>query len=135
MQDEFDCSDYPVNHLLHNTTNKKVLGKFKDEMKGAIVEEFVGLRAKMYSILWSGGCVRICKGISICVNKFVHKHDMYKECLLNTNCRVDNIVRIGSVNHNLYTIEEKKISLSPFDDKRYILDDKVNTLAYGHYSI
>ena len=135
MQDEFDCSDYPVDHPLHSTTNKKVLGKFKDEMKGAIVEEFVGLRAKMYSILWTGGSVRTCKGISTCVNKFVHKHEMYKECLLNTNCRVDKIVRIGSVDHKLYTMEQKKISLSPFDDKRYILDDKVKTLAYGHYNI
>ena len=23
----------------------------------------------------------------------------------------------------------------PFDDKRYMLDDKINTLAYGHYNI
>ena len=31
MQEEFDCSDYPDYHFLHNKKNKKVLGKFKDE--------------------------------------------------------------------------------------------------------
>ena len=53
MQQEFDCSDYPEDHPLYSTTNKKVLGKFKDEMNGGIIEEFVGLRSKIYSILWT----------------------------------------------------------------------------------
>ena len=30
---------------------------------------------------------------------------------------------------------EKKKSLSAFDDKRYILDDGINTLPYGHKDI
>ena len=54
---------------------------------------------------------------------------MYKECLFNTSTRVDSVVGIGSVDHNLYTIQTNKISLSPFDDKRYVLDDKIQTLA------
>ena len=49
--------------------------------------------------------------------------------------RVDSVVRIGSVDHNLYTIQTNKISLSPFDDKRYVFDDKIQTLAYGHYKL
>ena len=52
MQDEFDCSDYPEHHFLHNKKNKKVLGKFKDEMCGNIIYEYVGLISKMYSIVW-----------------------------------------------------------------------------------
>ena len=60
---------------------------------------------------------------------------MYKECLFNTSTRVDSVVGIGSVDHNLYTIQTNKISLSPFDDKRYVLDDKIQTLAYGHYKL
>ena len=42
---------------------------------------------------------------------------------------------IKSKNHNLGTYETNKISLSCFDDKRYILKDGVNTLAYGHKDI
>ena len=38
--------------------------------------------------------------------------------------------------HNLYTQNVTKIALSPFDDKRYLLNDNTHrTLAWGHYSI
>ena len=35
----------------------------------------------------------------------------------------------------MYTCESNKISLSPYDDKRHILDDGINTLPYGHKNI
>ena len=53
--DAYDMSEYPPNHLAFTTTNKKVLGKMKDEYNGRIVGEFVGLRPKLYSILVSDG--------------------------------------------------------------------------------
>ena len=40
--------------------------------------------------------------------------------------------RIQSEKHKIGTYEVKKISLSCFDDKRYILGDGVYTLAYFH---
>ena len=43
--------------------------------------------------------------------------------------------RIGSKHHNLGTYEANKRSLSCFDDKRYILKNGINTLAYGHRDI
>ena len=33
-----------------NETNKKVIGKMKDEFGGVIVVEFVGLKSKMHSM-------------------------------------------------------------------------------------
>ena len=49
--DRFDTSDYPPNHPsgIPTRCNKKVLGVFKDEVAGRYIEEFVGLRAKLYS--------------------------------------------------------------------------------------
>ena len=135
MHDEYDCSDYPTDHFLHSVKNKKALGKFKDEMGGQVVQEFVGLRSKMYSIIWPGGNAKTCKGIPISVNKHVLKHDMYKECLMNVELRKDKMVRIGSEDHQVCTFDNCKTSLSPFDDKRYVLSDKIHTLAYGHYKI
>ena len=49
--DRFDTSDYPPNHPsgIPSRFNEKVLGMFKDEVKGKVIDEFVGLRAKLYS--------------------------------------------------------------------------------------
>ena len=49
--DYYDTSDFPKDHPLHSQMNKKVLGKMKDECKGALISEAVCLRSKMYSIL------------------------------------------------------------------------------------
>ena len=49
----FDNSEYPQEHQLYSTSNKKVLGKMNDETHGIHIQEFVGLRLKMYSILYS----------------------------------------------------------------------------------
>ena len=43
--------------------------------------------------------------------------------------------RIQSKWHRIGTYYVCKISLSCFDDKRYILDDGVNSLAYFHKDI
>ena len=45
----FDNSEYPAESPYYDRTNKKVMGKFKSETKGAPIIEFVGLRPKMYS--------------------------------------------------------------------------------------
>ena len=40
--------------------------------------------------------------------------------------------RIQAKKHKIGTYEIDKISLSYFDDKRHVLNDGVNTLAYFH---
>ena len=50
-KDEYDCSDYPTDHPLYDETNKKVIGKLKDECAGAPIAEYIGLRPKLYSVL------------------------------------------------------------------------------------
>ena len=47
----FDFSDYPLHSKFFDTVNKKVIGKMKDEFKGKIISEFVGLKSKMYSLI------------------------------------------------------------------------------------
>ena len=48
---KFDTSDYPEKHPsgIKTGTNKKVIGKFKDEVGGKQITHFVGLRPKLYS--------------------------------------------------------------------------------------
>ena len=43
--------------------------------------------------------------------------------------------RIQSENHKIGTYEINKISLSVFDDKTFVLDDGIHTLAYFHKDI
>ena len=51
-KDKFDNSDYPKNSPYYDKTNKKVIGKFKDEAASTPAVEFVGLnRSKMYSYI------------------------------------------------------------------------------------
>ena len=40
--------------------------------------------------------------------------------------------RIQAKKHKIGTYEIDKISLTCFDDKRYVLDDGIHTLAYFH---
>ena len=49
-KDLFDFSNYPKDSKFFDETNKKAIGKMKDEFSGVIVDEFVGLKSKMYSI-------------------------------------------------------------------------------------
>ena len=47
---EIDFSNYSKDSKFFNETDKKVIGKMKDEFGGVTVSEFVGLKSKMYSI-------------------------------------------------------------------------------------
>ena len=51
----YDISNYPKEHFLYSTTNKKIIGKFKDETGGLPIVEWIGLRAKMYCIKLEDG--------------------------------------------------------------------------------
>ena len=45
-----DFSNHSKGSNFFNETNKKVIGKMRDEFGGVIVSEFVGLKSKMYSM-------------------------------------------------------------------------------------
>ena len=49
-KDFFDFSNYSKDSTFYDDTNKKVIGKMKDEYGGAIIDQFIGLKSKMYSI-------------------------------------------------------------------------------------
>ena len=132
----FDTSNYPNTHHLYSNVNMKVPGKMTDETAGAVIKEFVGLRAKMYSILEANGkCKKVGKGVLRYVLEKVVKHDDYKKSIFQKVIQSASMSSIRSFNHNLYTINQRKITLSPFDDKRYVLDDGYHTLAHGHCNI
>ena len=131
----FDFSDYPKDHFLYNIRNKKVVLKMKDELNGVAADEFVGLRAKMYSIKSGRVEKKRAKGIKKQVVKNIISHTDYRDTLRNRKFMTHKMNMIRNIDHNLYSITLKKRSLGAFDDKRFILDDGIHSYAYGHYKI
>ena len=133
--DAYDTSDYPQNHFAYSVKNKKVLGKMKDELNGRPIQEFVGLRPKMYSLLEADGHEKkTAKGISKRVTDRL-RHEEYRQALYSENSTTVTMQQIRSMKHDLFTVSLKKKGLTPYDDKRYVLNDKISTLAYGHHKI
>lgn len=158
----FDFDGMPKDHVLHlkDNPNKKVLGKFKMEECGKIITEFVGLRAKMYSLKFADCKEKhICK--PECKENCDEKHVCKPECKEKHTCKgikksaASHITHTDylrclqgkteqdakqyaafhtfrSTHHEISTIEVNKISLCSYDDKRYIIDG-VCSLPYGHY--
>ena len=107
----------------------------KDEFHSVPQLEFVGLRSKMSSLTDGVREKKTAKGVQRIVTEKHLRHQLYKDCLFETNVEYTQMRRIASRNHQLHSIIMNKKSLSPFDDKRFILDDGVETLAHGHYKI
>ena len=132
----FDTSDYPPDHPsgIPSGFNKKELGMLKDEVDGKVIDEFVGLRAKLYSYKMFEGEEK-CKRVKKSVIKKSIAHEDDKKCLFTGKEQLRKMNVIRNHMHEIYTEEVNKIALCPSDDKRHILEDGVHTLALGHYRI
>lgn len=131
-----DLSNYPVGHFLFNEKNKKKLGYLKDESAGKLIKEFIALKSKLYSYEYVDGLnIKRAKGLQNVVLKNFINHYHYKDCLeFEDILEVENR-RVGAKNLEISTIKTNKISHTPYDDKRYLCNDKINSLPFGHYKL
>ena len=132
--DNYDTSNYQPNHPLFSNTNKKIIGKFKDELGGQLLTEFIGIRPKMYSYTGEESGKRA-KGVKKSVLKKTISHEDYKTCLLEKKVYSRDMPGLRSYKHTIHGETVTKIALSPLDTKRYILADGITTLAFGHKDI
>ena len=124
----FDFSNYPKDSKFFDETNKKFIGKMKDKSEGKIIGEFVGLKSKMYSMKnIDGKESNTAKGVNIATESNEFKNTLFNKKVLGLKIR-----RIQGEKYKMNTYEIKKISLSVFDDKRFVLNDVIYTLAYLH---
>ena len=114
---------------------KKVIGKFKDEASGDPITEFVGLKSKMYSYKTENKENKTAKGVKKNVIKSELSLSDYHDTLFNCTTMRHNMRTIRSEYHQISSYQINKVSLSPFDDKRYILDDGISSYAYGQQKI
>ncbi|XP_050509169.1 uncharacterized protein LOC126886339 [Diabrotica virgifera virgifera] len=137
---KFDTSSYkPDNVYDIPLVNKKIPGLMKDETSGKIILAFVGLRSKQYTYKIFNDNKEIsfkkAKGIkrNVVDNKITF--DDYLYCLENSVSKTASHRYIRSILHTVFSIEETKIALSPFDNKRHLLENSFDTIPWGHYSI
>ncbi|XP_021001758.2 uncharacterized protein [Parasteatoda tepidariorum] len=132
----YDTSDYDINNIYNiPLINKKVLGKMKDENKGRIMSEFIGLKSKMYAYKTEEKTEKRLKGIKkqTLKNKITF-HD-YFDCLFSKKNLYAEMNFIRSKHHNIHSVHQNKLALSFNDEKRHILEDGITTLAHGHYKL
>ena len=105
-----------------------------DELQGKVLREVVCLRSKLYSIDYVGGLEQSAKGVQKSVKKTLHQ-DLFRHCLFSKDKVVQTMTRLHSHCHHIVVNATDKVSVSSFDDKRFLLDNGVSSLAYGHYKI
>ncbi|KYN30083.1 hypothetical protein ALC57_00460 [Trachymyrmex cornetzi] len=116
----FETSDYPADNAYGMPlANKKVLGLMKDENNSVLMTELVGLRVKMYAVRVDGKKdTKKAKGVKSNVVARTITFDDYTRYL---NEEIEMTRRQSCIRcklHEVYTISESKIALSPYDDKR-----------------
>ena len=105
----FDTSNYDKNYnrQLEIGKNKKVIGKFKDELGGKILTEFVALRAKTYAYVQLNDYKleehKKAKATRKCVMKKHLNFDLHKKALFNNETIRCTQQRYKSDYHNIYT--------------------------------
>ena len=131
--DLYDTNNYQSDHPLFSTANKKIIGKFKDELGGQLLTEFIGIRPKMYSYVGEDSGKRA-KGVKKSVLCKTITHEDYRSCLFNREVFHRDMPGLRSYNHVIKGKTVHKVALAPLDTKRYILDG-ISTLAFGHVDI
>ena len=95
-KDLFDFSGYPKDSVYYDISNKKVLGKVKDEFNGTRISEFIGLKSKMYSLINVDNKKRVNKKL---------KHREYLDVLFNKKV----------VRHSMKRIQSKLYEIATYD--------------------
>ena len=133
----FDTSNYDKNdnRPLEIGKNEKVIGKFKDELGGKILTEFVALRTKTYAYVQLNDDKleehKKAKGTKKCVIKKHLNFDLYKKALFNNETIRCSQQIFKSDYHNIYTQTVHKTALDNKDDKRIQSFDGIHTYPYG----
>ena len=124
----FDFSNYPKDSKFFDPTNKKVIGKMKVMSERKISDEFVGLKSKITSMKnIDGKQFNTAKGVNVAT-----EFNKFKDTLFNKKVLRHKMRRIQGKKDKTGTFEYNKISLSCFDDKGFVLDDGIYTLASYH---
>ena len=109
----FDFSNYPEDSKFFDQANKKVIGKMKHEFKVKIIDEFAGLKSKIYSIKFHNDSIifhndgkesNTAKGVNIAT-----EFNEFKDTLFNKKILRHKTRRIQGTNHKMGTYQINKL--------------------------
>ena len=160
ISEHLDTSNYGKDHPLFSENNKKVIGKFKDELGEKIMTELVFLRSKAYAFksefltglqhsssedgrsraegtAESGSKIyeiKKLKGITKSTIKHDIKFQNFKDAITEPyeNVFYKKMYVLNSEKHEMFVKEMNKKAISPFDDKRYINNNGIDTYPHGY---
>ena len=121
----FDLSNQRKDSKYFCNDNKKVVWKMKDEYRGRIIYEITVLKPKMYTI----------RDVNKKEKSTLTGYDEFEDTRSNKKAIRHKMRGIKSKKHEMVTYKSNQRSLSDLDDKRYILDNGINTLPYGDKDI
>lgn len=128
-----DFSNYSSDHANYSVANANKLGYWKDELQGAEMTNFIGLRSKTYAFCVNNNYEKFhskCKGVSKGYKKNI-RFEAFEKCISRISSKSVKQFRIQAKNHIVNTVQIKKVCFTSFDDKRYILNCGIHSVPYG----
>ena len=102
-----------------------------DELQGKILREVACLRSKLYRMDYVGGKKQSATGVQKSVKKTLN-HD-FRNCLFSKKEVIKTMTQLHSYFHQIVINELDEVAISSSDDKRFLLENGVSSLAFGHY--
>ena len=135
VKDRYDTRKYPKNSPLYYEGNAFKLGCLKDECNGKLIRSFCGTCAKSYSYMVEGEEAenKKCKGVKDSAIEELTFED-YLNCIFEGQEKTVSFGLIHSMGHSIYTEKVDKVALTPTQDVRFVLPDRINTLSIGHFA-
>lgn len=143
--DIYDFSGYDKSHPLYDPTNKKVVDKFKCELNGLIMKEFVGVKPKVYGYDSNHISKPVCLALEN-LSEFSSKMYECGETMQKEDSDFhNNMIKAGTLskdNLNLPEVKKckgvKKIivkkNVKVNDYKDCIFDNRVYKCAYNNFA-
>ena len=147
-KDLYDFSEYPTDHHNYSLTNKKLLGKLKDELNSKLITEFCALKPKIYSYKYIDNYKDMLKNCEpdeyklikskihsneyidnyTIINKNKHKgikmyvdlkHNEYKRSLYKEELIYKEFYNLQLNKQKIYLDKINEVALNPFKGKRH----------------
>jgi hypothetical protein len=137
MREIMDLSTLPPIHasLCYDITNRKVGGMLKDVTEGVPIVEFQGMQSKVYAFRTEyGDEKKTIKAVVKYTKDGITLQD-YKNTIATREPLSREQTTIRSKNHQIETVVTTRVTMTASNNKRYLLDDGITSLPYGHKSI